>query len=312
MAMPRAPDSAPPPSSTIATVSRHHRTWTVALRGTLVGAADLVPGVSGGTMAIILGIYDRLIVAVAAVTGEQLRRALRERRWRDAWLAIDGSFLVALGVGILVAIFTLAGILDVLLTRYREYVYAAFFGLIAISSVFVMNRITSNRRVAIVFAVPAAIVAYVITLAAPVETPGTAWWLAGSGFVAVSALLLPGVSGAFILLLLGQYERVVTAVSSLDVTILLPFGVGMIIGGLVFARVLGRLLVRAPAATHGVLAGFLVGSLRKVWPWQSGDETASRLALPGSLGEAGIAVILALAAIGLVVALERVATRPQH
>ena len=291
-------------------VSRHHRPWTVALRGTLIGAADLVPGVSGGTMAIILGLYDRLIVAIASLTGGALRRAVSRRAWREAWHVMDGTFLVSLGLGIGVAIVTLASILDALLTRYPSYLYAVFFGLIAVSSVVVMGRIPSRRTVAFLFAIPAAVMAYLIAVAAPVETPGTAPWLFGSGFLAVSALLLPGVSGAFILLLLGQYARVVEAVSTLDVAILAPFAVGMVAGGLIFARILGRLLVKAPAATHGALAGFLVGSLRKVWPWQTDDAASAAMMLPGSTSEALLAGGLAVTAIAAVILLERLARRP--
>lgn len=270
-----------------------------------MGAADLVPGVSGGTMALVLGIYRRLIAALGALTAAETWRALLGRRPREAWRTVDGGFLAALATGIAAAIVSLPRLLHGLLDAYPVSVYAVFFGLIAASVGVVVRRIRSRRRVATAFALFGAVFAFTLVGVVPAATPDTPAMLVFSGALAVSALLLPGVSGAFILVLLGKYERVLSAVSTFEVSVLVPLGLGMVAGLLGFSRLLATMLARWPAAVLGVLAGFLAGSLRKVWPWQRLEGVRSVAELPPGPWEATAAAALVAVAIGVVVAIER-------
>lgn len=273
-----------------------------------MGAADLVPGVSGGTMALVLGIYRRLIAALGALTVGDTWRALLRGRLRQAWRSVDGDFLAALATGIAAAILALPRVLHGLLEAYPVSVYAVFFGLIAASVGVVVRRIRSRRRVATGFAVLGAAFAFTLVGVVPAATPDTPAMLMLAGTLAVSALLLPGVSGAFVLVLLGKYERVLAAVSSFDVSVLLPLGLGMIVGLLGFSRLLASMLARWPSAVLGVLAGFLAGSLRKVWPWQRLEGARTVAELPPGPWETLAAAALVAAAIGVVVAIERAST----
>jgi putative membrane protein len=286
---------------------RRPRDWTVALRGVLIGTADLVPGVSGGTMALLTGIYRRLIDALGALTGAPLWTAVRTRRWSDAWRAVDGRFLAALAVGIALALASLPRLITTLLETRPVSVYAVFFGLIAASAWVVARRIDGPRRVAWSFGALGAVGAFVLVGLVPTTTPDAAWMFALAGTVAVSALLLPGVSGAFILVLLGKYETVLAALAALDLARLAPFAAGMAVGLLGFSRVLAAALHRWPTAILGLLAGFLVGSLRRVWPWQVPDGATSVAAAPPGSGEAVAIALLASAAAVAVLAIERLA-----
>ncbi len=270
-----------------------------------MGMADLVPGVSGGTMALVLGIYRRLIAALGALTAAQTWRALLAGRGGQAWRSVDGGFLAALAVGIAAAILTLPRVLHGLLETYPVSVYAVFFGLIVASVGVVVRRIRARRRIATVFAVAGAVFAFVLVGLVPAATPDNPAMFVLSGSLAVSALLLPGVSGAFILVLLGKYERVLAAVSGFDASVLVPLGLGMVVGLLGFSRLLATMLARWPAAVLGVLAGFLAGSLRKVWPWQRLEGARSVAELPPGPWEAAAAAALVAVAIGVVVAIER-------
>jgi len=278
-----------------------------------MGAADLVPGVSGGTMALVLGIYRRLIAALgaltAAVTWRSLLRGRLHEAWRRVdgglWRRVDGGFLLAVATGIAAAILALPRVLHGLLDTYPISVYAVFFGLIAASVGVVVRRIRARRRVATGFAVLGAVFAFTLVGVVPASTPDTPAMLALSGALAVSALLLPGVSGAFILVLLGKYEPVLAAVSRFDASVLVPLGLGMVVGLLGFSRLLATMLARWPAAVLGLLAGFLAGSLRKVWPWQRMEGARSVAELPPGAWEAAAAAALVALAIGAVVAIER-------
>jgi putative membrane protein len=286
---------------------RRPRDWTVALRGVLIGTADLVPGVSGGTMALLTGIYRRLIDALSALTGARLWSAIRARRWVEAWGAVDGRFLAALAVGIALALISLPRLLTTLLETRPVSVYAVFFGLIAASARVVARRIDGPRRVAWTTGAIGAVGAFVLVGLVPTTTPDAPWMFALAGAVAVSALLLPGVSGAFVLVLLGKYETVLSALAALDLVRLAPFAAGMAVGLLGFSRVLAAALHRWPTAILGLLAGFLVGSLRRVWPWRGGDAYTGGPALPAGSGEAVAIAALAVVAAVAVLAIERLA-----
>lgn len=284
--------------------------WFGAMwRGGLMGMADLVPGVSGGTMALLVGIYPRLIAALAALTSRITWRALADRRWRAAWAHVDGAFLTAVVAGIAVVVVLAAGGVEHLLETYRPWVYAAFLGLVAASAWVVWARVRRRGPVQVASFAATAAFAFALVGWAPVVTPDAPWFLALAGAIGICALVLPGVSGAFLLVLLGQYDRVLGAIAARDVLVLAPFAAGAAVGLLAFARVLSGWLRRAPDTTHAALAGFLVGSLRRVWPWQAAFDPAhgaAKLVLeaPPGAGAALAATALALAAFAAVLALE--------
>ncbi len=273
-------------------------------RGVAIGASDLVPGVSGGTMALVLGIYPRLILAISELTRSGPRRSLAAGRVREAWLAIDGAFLASLAIGVAVAVLSLATALDLLLERHAELLYAAFFGMIVVSAWLVALQVPRRGR-ATAWALVGATGAFVVVGLAPTSTPDHPLAYVLAGAIGVSALLLPGLSGAFLLLLLGKYEQVLAAASTLDLSVLFPFAAGLAVGALAFARAIGTALRRWPSAVLGTLAGILVGSLRRVWPWQDADSLRAVALAPPSLADAGLALALAVVAGAAVVALHR-------
>ena len=278
-------------------------------RGALMGVADVIPGVSGGTMALVLGVYERLLAALAALTRATPWSALRAGRWRVAWRAVDGTFLASLALGIAAAVVTLAGAIEHALEVARPAVYALFLGLIAASILVVAGEVRRWRPGVVLALAATAAGAWVLVGLAPVATPDAAWFLVLAGAIGICALILPGVSGAFLLVLLGQYETVLGAIARFDLATLAPFAVGAAVGLLTFARLLTAWLRRFPDPTHAALAGFLLGSLRRVWPWQA--EGAERLApiAPPDLAAAAVAVVLVGLGAAAVVALQRAGRR---
>lgn len=250
--------------------------WSVSLRGVAMGAADVVPGVSGGTMALVLGIYPRFIAALTQIDPDLVRRTWSgvrgPDRWRRIWQTWQGAdvpFLMALGLGIGVAILSLSKIIPNLLQRYPAEMNGLFFGMIAVSVV-VPVRLMRERglRQALAFGLAGA-VAYGVTGLQLMQVQGGLAFLFVSGAIAISAMLLPGISGSFLLLIMGQYSRILEAIHERDLPVLAVFGIGVLVGLFTFSRVLKWLLLRHPSTTLAALAGLMVGSLRKIWPYQA-------------------------------------------
>lgn len=288
----------------------------IAARGFCMGAADVVPGVSGGTMAFILGIYDELLNAIHAVNLEFIRRLLT-LRWREAFAHFPWRFLLALGLGIGAAIFSLARGLRWMLEHHPSLVWAFFFGLVLASVIVVRKRVRRWTPMALALAALATVGAYVLVGLTPTQTPDTPWFLFLSGAVAICAMILPGISGAFILVLLGKYQYVLDAVVHFDVLTLALVAAGCVVGLLSFVRLLRWLLQHYHDPTVAVLAGFMLGSLRKVWPWKetltggADSHFAQELnVLPSAFSpEVGLALALLLLGVGLVWGIEYLATR---
>jgi putative membrane protein len=294
---------APPTHAT--TVGLFGALW----RGALMGAADVVPGVSGGTMALVLGVYERLLTALAALTRPPLWSALQRRRWRLAWRSADGTFLLGLVAGIAVSVVALAGVIEGALEIYRPQVYALFTGLIAASVPVVLAEVPRWRAAEVVALAAAAAGAALLVGLAPVAMPTNTAFLVLTGAIGICALVLPGVSGAFLLVVLGQYDTVIGAIARGDLRVLAPFALGAAVGLLAFARLLGDWLRRYPGPTHAALAGFLVGSLRRVWPWQPDHALRLELLPPPDLAGALVAAALALVGAAAVLTLTRVGRR---
>lgn len=239
----------------------------IYLKGMAMGAADIVPGVSGGTVAFITGIYERLIDSIGAV-GPKTLITLFKQGPIAAWRSFDGNFLLVLLLGILTSVFTLSKILSHLLKNQPEILWSFFFGLILISALYIARQIPHWRTGTIVGLVCGAGVAFLITTLAPQQIPMNPITLFIAGSIAICAMVLPGISGSFILLLLGMYAHVIGAVKSLELINLGIFAAGCACGLLLFTRLLSWLLHHYHNLTMAVLTGFMLGSLNKVWPWK--------------------------------------------
>ena len=240
---------------------------SLALKGFCMGAADVVPGVSGGTMALILGIYEELIQAIRSVVMAFIRR-LYQGRLREALNGVPWPFLLALGMGILTAILSLARVIGWMLGNYPVYVWSFFFGLVLASVVAVGRQMDRWTAGTVSWMIMGALGAYWVVGIVPINTPETPLFLFLSGAVAICAMILPGISGSFILVLLGKYQFVLNAVNQRDFLILFIFGMGAAAGLLCFVRLLNWLLLRYRTWTLASLVGLMMGSLRKVWPWK--------------------------------------------
>lgn len=241
------------------------------LKGMGMGAADVVPGVSGGTIAFIVGIYDELINSIKSINAANLRLLFRGK-FSTFWKNVNAGFLLAIVSGIFISIFSLARIVTWLLEEYPILIWSFFFGLVLASVWFVAKGIKGwNWKIILSFVIGAA-VAYYITVATPAETPTNLLFIFISGAIAICAMILPGISGSFILVLLGKYYYIMEAVKTLNIVVLLVFAAGALVGITTFSRILSYTLKRFRNITLAVLSGFMLGSLNKVWPWKESSE----------------------------------------
>ena len=241
-------------------------------KGAAMGAADVVPGVSGGTIAFITGIYEELLNSIRSVNGEAVKLLLKFRLL-DLWRYVNGSFLVVLIGGILFSIALLARVVLYLLNNHPELLWSFFFGLIIASAVVVSKKITRWTWGVILAGLVGTAVAYYVTVATPTQSPEAYWFIFLSGAIAICAMILPGISGSFLLVLLAKYEFILNAVKDLKVDIIAVFGLGCVTGILAFSHVLNWMLRHYHNITVALLTGFMVGSLNKVWPWKKTLET---------------------------------------
>lgn len=253
----------------------------IFVRGMAMGGADVVPGVSGGTVAFITGIYQELIQSINQI-GPEAFKILKNKGIAAAWTSINGRFLASLLLGIAVSIISLAKLITTLLDTYPILVWSFFFGLIAASMWFVGKQISHWNPKILISLLIGAILAYMITVISPSQGPDTWWYLFLSGAIAIVAMILPGISGAFILLLMGSYERVITLITQLKEGLLEGkieilahtigqisiFAVGALVGLKSFAKLLQWLFLKHPNITLAFLTGCMLGSLNKVWPWK--------------------------------------------
>jgi putative membrane protein len=235
--------------------------------GLAMGTADLIPGVSGGTIAFLSGIYEELIYSIKLVTGDVMRLLIKGKIV-PAFKLVPFKFLVPLAVGLFSAILLLANLFSYLLKNQAVFVWAFFFGLVLASVFVVLKRVVKWDLSDKVSFVASAVFAYFLVGLVPVETPATPVYFFVSGMIAISAMILPGISGSFILLLMGKYQQVLTAVTERDLMTLFVFATGCIVGIAVFARVLSWLFKKHHDISVAVLAGFMLGSIQKIWPFK--------------------------------------------
>ncbi|MCA6077960.1 DUF368 domain-containing protein [Fulvivirga sedimenti] len=243
-------------------------TLLIFLKGMGMGGADVVPGVSGGTIALIAGIYERLLNAIRSVDMDALKLLLRFQL-KELWTKIDGAFLLPLLLGILTSLLTLARLIKYLMSDHPIPLWSFFFGLILISAFWVLKEIKQWKAGTVIFLIAGVIIAFLITTLTPAETPEAYWFIFLSGAIAICAMILPGISGSFILLILGKYEYILEALNERDFVTIGIFALGCLTGLLSFSRVVSWLLRHYHNATIALLAGFMLGSLNKVWPWKT-------------------------------------------
>lgn len=262
----------------------------VAGKGACMGAADVIPGVSGGTIAFIMGIYDEFVGSIAKVDAEAVKMLLHGRL-RDFWRHINGNFLLSLIAGIGVSVVCIAGLMQMLLTDHPIQTWAFFFGLIVASSIFILKGIKGWRVGDFAFLALGIALGVTVCTLSPTKTPETLWFVFLSGAIAICAMILPGISGSFILLILGKYQYIMGCISGCvanigalwgasgadsglfwhSASVLTVFIAGAVVGILGFSKFLNWLLSRWNKETLVVLAGFIIGSLVKVWPWSNSE-----------------------------------------
>lgn len=244
----------------------------ITLKGIAMGAADVIPGVSGGTIAFISGIYEELLNSIKSINIVALKLLLTGK-FAEFWKAINGTFLISLLTGIGISIISLAKGLKYLLDHYPILVWSFFFGLVVASAIYVARTITKWNFGTIASGIAGIIIAYYITIITPAEANTTYWFIFLSGAIAICAMILPGISGSFILVLLGMYKFILEAVGNFKFAIIFTFLAGAAIGIISFSNILSWLLKKYHNITISMLAGFMVGSLNKVWPWKEVVET---------------------------------------
>lgn len=232
-----------------------------------MGAADVVPGVSGGTIAFISGIYEELITSLNNIN-LSLLSTLKKEGFSKAWTQLNGNFLLALFMGIGISVLSLAKALEWLLEHQPILLWSFFFGLVLASILFVGKQIKKWSIATIISLIIGAFVAYYITTIPTLDTNNSSWFLFLAGALAICAMILPGISGAFILVLLGAYGPVLEALNNRDFKTILIVGAGAIVGLLTFSKLLKWLFTKYHNLTLAILTGFILGSLNKIWPWK--------------------------------------------
>lgn len=281
----------------------------ITLKGMAMGAADVIPGVSGGTIAFISGIYEELLETISNVNLKALK-ILTSQGIKPFWKQINGNFISALLFGIAISIISLAKLITYLLQHHSLLLWGFFFGLIVSSIFLVGKKITNWNFVNFIVLIIGTLVAFWITILNPMENPDTLWFIFISGAIAICAMILPGISGSFILLLLGSYTLILSAVKELKLLTIATFSLGCVIGLLSFSKFLNWLFKKHHNITVAALTGFLIGSLNKIWPWK--EVVSTRINSKGEIvpfiennilpvnydGNSQIIIVIGLALVG--------------
>lgn len=241
--------------------------FILSLKGIAMGAADAVPGVSGGTIAFISGIYEELITTISNVN-LSLITTLRKEGFKAFWTQLNGNFLVALLTGIVISFVSFMRLAKYLIENHPILIWSFFFGLIVASIFFVGKQIQKWNLAVIISLIAGALIAYYITTLPSMVNNDNPLFLFFAGAIAICAMILPGISGSFILVILGAYKTLSDALHDFDIKKILIFAVGAVVGLLSFSRVLKWLFKNYHNITLAILTGFIFGSLNKIWPWK--------------------------------------------
>ncbi len=240
----------------------------ISLKGIAMGAADVVPGVSGGTIAFISGIYEELLNSISSFN-LSLFSVLKNEGFKKVWKMVNGRFLLALFIGIFISVLSLAKLIENLLENHPILIWSFFFGLVLASIIYIAKQIKIWNIKCYLYLIFGLIFAYYITTLNPVISQNSSpWFLFLAGMIAICAMILPGISGSFILVLLGAYKPILNAINTKDFFSIIIFMAGAILGLLTFSRVLKWLFSKYKNYTLALLIGFIAGSLNKIWPWK--------------------------------------------
>jgi len=295
----------------------------IGLKGMAMGAADVVPGVSGGTIAFISGIYEELLGSISNIN-LSLLKTLKEKGVASAWQHLNGNFLLALFIGIIVSVASLAKGISWLLENQPILLWSFFFGLVLASIIYIAKQITKWNVLTIALAIIGAGLAYYITTLNPlVSESSSPLFMFFAGAIAICAMILPGISGSFILVLLGAYKPILNAINDRDFKTIIIVGLGCVVGLLSFSRILKWLFANYKNYTLAALTGFIIGSLNKIWPWKKvltyrvnshgekvpfNEASISPFAYDGD-PQLLYAIILAIVGFGLILILEKLAVK---
>ena len=292
----------------------------INLKGMAMGIAELVPGVSGGTIAFVTGIYEEFIASINNVNLATFK-TLKKKGFKAFWQQLNGNFLLALFVGMMLSILSLSKVISWLLEKHPIPVWAFFFGLVLASVIFVAKAIKKWNLLSVLLFVIGTITAFYITTLPPSTNTDSLPFLFFSGALAICAMVLPGISGSFILVLLGSYKTILDAVNDRDFKIVITVALGAVFGILSFARILKWMFANYKNATLAILTGFILGSLNKIWPWKQVleiikigkkeiiiDKNISPFAFEGD-NQLTFALITAIIGFSLIFILEKVASK---
>ena len=295
----------------------------ISLKGMAMGAADVVPGVSGGTIAFISGIYEELLNSISSFNFS-LINVFKNEGFKSVWIKVNGNFLVSLFVGILISVLSLAKLIESMLENHPIVIWSFFFGLVLASIIYIGKQITKWTKGSVLCLILGAMLAFYITTLNPmVSANSSPWFLFLAGMIAICAMILPGISGSFILVLLGAYKPVLNALNTKDFVSIIIFLVGAILGLLSFSRILKWLFSTYKNYTLATLTGFIIGSLNKIWPWKEtiswrtnskGIEVPFNTASVSPFSFEGdnqllISIFLMLIGFGLIILLEKLAIK---
>ena len=296
----------------------------LGLKGMAMGAADIVPGVSGGTIAFITGIYEELITSLNNINFRAIM-ILRKDGLKSFWNHINGNFFIFLLAGIAISLVSLVRIVTYLLENEPVLIWSFFFGLIIASIVLIGKRVNYWRLTTIVAILVGTVVALWISSIQTIANVDANWYILLSGAIAICAMILPGISGSFILLLMGSYHMILNGLKNLDLLVIGLFGSGCVVGLISFSRLLKYLFNKFHDQTVALLTGFMIGSLYKVWPWKirvgdapinihsdGKEDWMTANVMPGNLDgdpQLGLAIFCAILGLGLIVILHRFAPK---
>ena len=295
----------------------------ISLKGMAMGAADVVPGVSGGTIAFISGIYEELLNSISSFN-LSLFSVLKNEGFKKVWKMVNGRFLLALFIGICISVLSLAKLIENLLENHPILIWSFFFGLVLASIIYIAKQIKIWNIKSYLYLIFGLIFAYYITTLNPVISQNSSpWFLFLAGMIAICARILPGISGSFILVLLGAYKPILNAINTKDFFSIVIFMAGAILGLLTFSRVLKWLFSKYKNYTLALLIGFIAGSLNKIWPWKEtiswrtnskgievpfNTTSVSPLSFDGD-SKLLMAGLLAIIGFGLILLLEKLAVK---
>ncbi|MDB2684686.1 DUF368 domain-containing protein [Flavobacteriaceae bacterium] len=295
----------------------------ISFKGMAMGAADVVPGVSGGTIAFISGIYEELLNSISSFNFS-LINVFKNEGFKSVWIKVNGNFLVSLFVGILISVLSLAKLIESMLENHPIVIWSFFFGLVLASIIYIGKQITKWTKGSFLCLILGAILAFYITTLNPmISANSSLWFLFFAGMIAICAMILPGISGSFILVLLGAYKPILNALNTKDFVSIIIFLVGAILGLLSFSRILKWLFSTYKNYTLSILTGFIIGSLNKIWPWKEtiswrtnskGMEVPFNTASVSPFSFEGdnqllVSIFLMLIGFGLIILLEKLAIK---